>query len=138
MFLTYKPYGEGVFRQIKISYDSKISICHTIFSCDNVLYISVLLFRSLVHGSSESSIIKKSNSGSGIKLNEEVQDTNNDWDCDGGDDNDFSLRGDDFEPHTAQGVNINYLLLLSTFIDDFFILICYLIGISASIYFIKN
>ena len=97
-----------------------------------------MLFRSLVHGSSESSIIKKSNSGSGIKLNEEVQDTNNDWDCDGGDDNDFSLIGDDFEPHTAQGVNINYLLLLSTFIVDFFILICYLIGITASICFIKN
>ena len=83
------------------------------------MYLFDLLFRSLVHGSSESSMIKKRNSGSGIKSNEEVQDTNNDWDCDGGDDNDFSLLGDDFDPHTAQGVNINYRLLLSIFIVDF-------------------
>ena len=72
-----------------------------------------MFFRSLVLGSSESSMMKKRNSDSGIKLNEEVQDTNNnDWDCDDGENNDFSLIGDDFDPQTGHGVIIDYLFII--------------------------
>ena len=77
-------------------------------------------------------MMKKRNSDSGIKLNEEVQNTNNnDWDCDDGENNDFSLIGDDFDPQTGPGVSTNYLLIIFCLHLKFFFFSFFLIGISA-------